>query len=453
MKQKPVSKTFSLISVFTGMMNGMKRMYQGFLALSRIKKVGVILLMLVIGWFGIQKISSSQKTTPVYQTAIVEKGTLVAAVSVSGQVSSAHSAEVTTQASGVVTGVYVKDGDTVKAGDKIAQLDLDLTGQQRSQQAYASYQSAQNNLETAKANLYTSQSTLLTEWESYMSKATNDTYENADDTPNAANRQLTDFVITQNDWLASEAKYKIQEKAIIQAQTSLSSAWYSYQQSSAIIVAPISGTITGLSLQPGTVITAQTNSSGGSSSQRIASVKTSAPPTISLNVTQIDAPKIKAGNKATLTFDAFGDKTFTGEVVSIDTIGTESSGVTMYPAIVKLDSPLEGLLPNMSASASIITATKDDVLLVPATALTTTNGQTTVRIIKNNEISQVEVETGLISDSQAEITSGVSEGDRIVTSMTTGTGNGTSASSPSVFSPFGRTGNGGGNRQIQMIGR
>lgn len=452
MKQKPVSKTFSFTSVCTGMMDGMKRVYQGFLTLPRIKKGGVILLILVIGWFGIQKISTSKKTTPVYQTAIVEKGTLVAAVSVSGQVSSANSAEVTTQASGVVTDVYVKDGDTVKAGDKIAQLDLDLTGQQRSQQAYASYQSAQNNLETAKANLYTIQSTLLTEWESYMSKATNATYENADDTPNTANRQLTDFVITQNDWLASEAKYKIQEKAIIQAQTSLSSAWYSYQQSSAIIVAPISGTITGLSLQPGTVITAQTNSSGGSTSQRIASVKTSAPPTISLNVTQIDAPRIKAGNKATLTFDAFGDKTFTGEVVSIDTIGTESSGVTTYPAIVKLDSPLEGLLPNMSASASIITATKDDVLVVPATALTTTNGQTTVRIMKNNEVSQVEVETGLISDSQAEIISGVSEGDIVVTSMTTATGNGTSASSPSVFSPFGRTGS-GGNRQIQMIGR
>ena len=66
MKQKPVSKTFSFTSVCTGMMDGMKRVYQGFLTLPRIKKGGVILLILVIGWFGIQKISTSKKTTPVY---------------------------------------------------------------------------------------------------------------------------------------------------------------------------------------------------------------------------------------------------------------------------------------------------------------------------------------------------------------------------------------------------
>jgi macrolide-specific efflux system membrane fusion protein len=451
MKKQSTVRSFSFASVISAIISGMKRIYQVFHGLSLVKKGAIIFIIAILAWFGVQTLNASKSETPTYQTATVEKGTLVAAVSVSGQVSGANSAEVTTQASGVVTAVYVKDGDTVKAGDVIAKLDLDLTGQQRSQQAYASYQSAQNNLETAKANLYTTQSTLLTEWESYMSKATNDTYENPDDSPNTANRQLTDFVITQNDWLASEAKYKIQEKAIIQAQTSLSSAWYAYQQSSASIVAPISGTVTGFSLQPGTVITAQTNSSGGSSSQRIASVKTNAAPTVSLNVTQIDAPKIKAGNKVTLTFDAFGEKTYTGEVVSVDTIGAESSGVTTYPAIVKLDAPLEGLLPNMSATASIIIATKDNVLLVPTTALTTTNGQTTVRVMKNKTVSQVTVETGLASDSQTEIISGLSEGDTIVTSVSTGSTK-TTTGTTSVFSPFGRTSS-GGNRQIQMIGR
>lgn len=431
----------------------MKWIRDWFLPLSWVKKGLIILPLVILGWFVYQKIAVTKNTTPVYQTTKVEKGTLISSVAVSGQVSNTNSAEVTTQASGVIKAVYVKDGDTVKAGDKIAQIELDLTGQQRAQQAYASYQSAQNNLETAKANLYTTQSTLLTEWESYMSKATNSTYENPDDSPNTGNRQLTDFVITQNDWLASEAKYKIQEKAIIQAQTSLSSAWLSYQQTSSIIVAPISGTITGLSLQQGTVITAQTNSSGGSSSQRIASIKTDAPPTISLNVTQIDAPKITAGNKATLTFDAFGEKTYTGEVVSIDTIGSETSGVTTYPAIIKLDAPLEGLLPNMSAAASIITATKDDVLIVPTTAILTQNGITSVRVMKNNQVSQVEVTTGIASDSETEILSGLSEGDIVVTSVNTSTPttNATSGQSTSPFNMLGRTG--GGGRQMQVIGR
>ncbi|HLD24584.1 MAG TPA: efflux RND transporter periplasmic adaptor subunit, partial [Patescibacteria group bacterium] len=310
----------------------MRKLAHWIWGLSKTKKALIVgLLALVL--FVTRYITSAKSTAPAYQTATVEKSNLIVSISVSGQVSSANSAEVTTQASGVVKTVYVKDGDTVKSGQKIADIDLDLIGQQRAKQSYASYLSAQNNVETAKANLFTSQSTMLTEWESYMSKAQNSTYENSDDSPNTSNRQLSDFVITRDDWLSAEAKYKVQEKTIVQAQTALSSAWYSYQQTSPTIVAPISGTITGLSLQPGNVITAQTNSSGGSSSQRIASVKTDAPPTVSLNITQIDAPKVKAGNKATLTFDAFPDKTFTGEVVSIDTIGSESSGVTTYPAI------------------------------------------------------------------------------------------------------------------------
>lgn len=430
-------------------MNGL---YRAFLGLSKSKKVLIIIIVLVIMGYGIGKISAAKKSAPTYQTTQATKDTLIVSLSVSGQVSSANSAEVTTQASGVIHTVFVKDGDVVKTGDKIAQIDLDLTGQQRSQAAYASYQSAQNNVDTAKANLYSTQSTMLTEWQQYMDKAQNTTYENPDDSPNAGNRQLTDFMTTQDDWLASEAKFKVQQHAITQAQTSLSAAWYSYQQSAPIIVAPISGTITGLSLQPESVITAQTNSSGGSSSQRIASVKTSAPPTVSLNLTQIDVPKIKAGNKATVTFDAFADKTFTGEVVSIDTIGSVTTGVTTYPAIIKLDTIVEGLLPNMSASATIITATKPDVLLIPATAVQIQNGTSTVQVMRNRKITTVEVTTGLTSDTQTEIVSGLNEGDEVVTAVNTAnTTRSTTNQSNSPFSPFGRSG--GGNRQIQMITR
>lgn len=424
------------------MIHSMKQFRDWFLKLSKTKKALIIVLIVVLGGVGIRQINVTKKSTPTYQTAQVEKGTLVVAISVSGQVSSANSAEVTTQASGVVKTVFVKDGDTVKTGDKIAQIDLDLTGQQRSQQAYASYQSAQNNVESAKASYYSMQSSMLTQWQSYMDKAQNSTYENSDNSPNTSNRTLTDFVTTQDDWLSSEGKFKVQEKAITQAETALSASWYSYQQASPTIVAPISGTVTGLSLQPGTVITAQTNSSGGSSSQRIASVKTEAAPTISLNVTQIDAPKIKAGNKATLTFDAFGDKTYTGEVISIDTIGSETSGVTTYPAIVKLDEPLEGLLPNMSATANIITATKDDVLLITSTAIVSENGTSYVRILKDKKVTQAEVTTGLSNDSQTEIVSGLTEGQTIVTSVANGSSTTKTSSSSSPFNMFG----GGGAR-------
>ena len=438
------------MTIVDGLRNMFSKLFQWFSQRSLVIKLLIVFLVITGGGITTHLTRSAGAKKTSYQTATVEKSTFIVSVSVSGQVSSANSAQVTTQASGVVKTVYVKDGNTVKAGDPIALIDLDLTGKQRSQQAYASYQSAQNNLANAKANLYTSQSTLLTEWETFMNLAQNNTYENTDGTPNTGNRQRVEFMTNNDDWLAAEAKYKVQEQAITQTTTALNSSWFTYQQSSPTIVAPISGIITGLSLQPGSVITPQTNSSGGSSSQRIASVKTDVPPTISLNITQIDAPKVKAGNKATLTFDAFPDKTFTGEVISIDTIGSESSGVTTYPAIIKLDTPLEGLLPNMSASADIITATKNDILLVPTTAIQTIDGASYVQVVRNKQVSRAEVTTGLASDTQTEIVSGLNAGDTIITS-TTNAAITTQSGQSSPFSPFGGSARGaGGGRQFMI---
>ncbi len=407
--------------------------------MTRIQKIAALILIALLVWFGISKIIDGSKTKTTYTTETVQKGNLIVSVSASGEVSTANSATVTTEASGVVTTLYVKNGDTVKVGDKIAEIELDLDGRQRSTQAYASYQTAKNNLDTAHANLYSAQSTMLTDWQQYMDKAQNSTYENADNSPNTSNRQLTDFVTTQDDWLATEAKYKVQQNAITQAQTALNNAWFSYQKTSPVIYAPISGVVTGLSLQKGAVITAQTTTTGGASAQKIASILTTATPIVTINITQIDVPKIAVGNKATVALDAFPDKTFAGTVISIDMVGTESSGVTTYPTVIKLDTDLTGILPNMSAEADIITDTRNDVLVVPAGAVQIQDGVSIVRVMKNGPPQTVTVETGLSSDTQTEIVSGLSEGDVVVTSTNA---NGTSAT-VTTSSPFGMFGSRG----------
>lgn len=409
-------------------------------------KILVIACLVGLVWFGYKTIRGSTSAKTQYQTETVTKGNLIVSVSASGQVSTANSATVTTEASGVVTKLYAKNGDAVKVGDKIAQIELDLDGRQRSTQAYASYQSAKNNLDTAKANLFSAQSTMLADWQQYMDKAQNSTYENTDDSPNTSNRQLTDFVITQDDWLATEAKYKVQQNAITQAQTALNTAWYSYQKASPVIYAPISGTVTGLSLQEGAVITAQTTTTGSASSQKIASILTTATPIVTINITQIDVPKIAIGNKATVTLDAFPDKTFAGTVVSIDMVGTTTSGVTTYPTVIKLDTDLVGILPNMSLQANIITAIRDDVLVVSSSAVQTQDGGSTVRVMKNNTPEIMAVETGLSSDTQTEIISGLFEGDMVVT----GTMSNGSSATTTTSSPFGMFGSRGSGGQIRV---
>jgi membrane fusion protein, macrolide-specific efflux system len=427
----------TIIAVFINMINK-------FFKLPLVTKIIIIVLIIGIGWFTFTKFSGKSSATPQYQTATVEKGTIIVTVSGSGQVSTANSVTVSTQASGVVKKLYVENGQQVKSGDPIAELDLDMTGNQRSSQAWASYLSAKNALDSSKANLYTSQADLFTNWQTYMNKAQNGTYQNGDGSPNTSNRQLTDYAITNDQWLASEAKYKIQINAINQAQVSLNNAWSSYQQVSPIIYAPIPGVVNGLSLQIGSVITAQSNTSGTSTAQKIASVLTEATPTITVNLTEIDVPKVKIGNKATITVDALTGKTYTGKVISIDTVGSVSSGVTNYPAVIKLDTNVPEMLTNMSAQANIITDSKDNVILVPASAVQTQNGESTVRVMKNGQVSQATVTTGLASDTQVEILSGISEGDNVVTSaITTGT---STSQTQSIFGGFGSRGVGGAAR-------
>jgi multidrug efflux pump subunit AcrA (membrane-fusion protein) len=139
---------------------------------------------------------------------------------------------------------------------------------------------------------------------------------------------------------------------------------------------------------------------------------------ISINLTEIDVPKVKLGNKVTVKFDALTDKTFTGSVISIDTAGSVSSGVTTYPTVIRLDSESDAILSNMAGSASIITQTKDNVLLVPVSAVQKqTDGSLYVRVMKDNKPVEKAIEVGLSSSSETEIISGLSEGEIVITSI------------------------------------
>ena len=410
-----------------------------------VKGIALIIILLAI-WQGFTFFSGKKTSAATYQTTVVSKGNLTVSVTGSGQVSTANNGTITTQASGVVSKVYVKDGDLVKAGDKIAELDLDIPGQQSAAQASSSYQSAKNNLENAKAAMYTTQSDMFVQWDKFYNTAINSTYQNSDGSPNTTTRALPAYMELSNTWLASESKYKTQQNVVYQSQTAVNAAWYGYQQTSPTIVAPISGTVSGLSLQEGSVIAQSTSSSNSTqSSTKIASIKTKAMPTVSVNLTELDVPRITIGDLATVKFDAFADKSFTGKVVSIDTSGAVSSGVTSYPTVIRLDTDSTVFLPSMAATATIIIDTKSDIVTVPTTSIQKTNGISTVRVLKNGQAQQVTVETGAYSSTDTEITNGLSEGDVVITSTATTTGTARTGTT-SVFSSFGRGGGLGGGR-------
>lgn len=403
----------------------------------RIRAALAVLILLGIGYL-FWRAKTNSSSNPQYQTATVEKGTIVSTVSASGQAVLSNVLPVTTQTGGLVAKVYVKDGDKVTKGQKIATITQNSESEKASKQAYASYISAKNSLFSAQNNLYSLDASM---W-SANQKFENDAV--------ARGLDVTDpTYIQENDaWLAAEAAYKNQQNVITSAQLSLTNAWLSYQEVSPQITAPATGVISNISIAEGMDLSSVSGSSStGSSSTQVAVIESDGNPVISLNVSEIDIPSIKSGQKATVTFDSLSGKTFTGKVVSVNKIGSVSSGVTNYPVLITLDTSSNEILPNMSASANIIIATKSDVLLIPSTAIQTQQGQDAVRVLNGKTVESVSVETGLSSDTQTEIVSGLTEGQTVVTGNVSAT---TSQSgSSSVFSrSFG-----GGNRVFTGGGR
>lgn len=406
------------------------------------KKGLIVMIFLIILIAVFLFFKNKNKTQNQYQTAKVTKETLIQSVSASGKIVSSSSYIVNTLATGVVKKIYVKNGDYVKKGEKILEIDLDFNGQKNYQQAWSNYLSAKNNLDSANATLYSLQSDLFSKWKTYFDLATSPHYQNSDGTPNLPERQnQIEFLTTEANWKAAEAKYKNQEQTINQLKVALNNAWLNYQSYSPVVLAQNDGIIQDLIYTEGMIID---NSSNNSSNIKIATIKSESLPIGQFSVSEIDALKIEPGQKATIVIDALPDKTFTGEVIAIDKTGEVNSSVVNYPLTIKFDSQTDEVLPNMSATANIIVNKKSNVLTVPSTAIINQGDLNYLRILKNGKIILTPVEIGISSDTKTEIISGVSEGDEVVVSIVSNSSNSNNNQSP--FSSFGI----GGGTRIRM---
>jgi multidrug efflux pump subunit AcrA (membrane-fusion protein) len=145
-----------------------------------------------------------------------------------------------------------------------------------------------------------------------------------------------------------------------------------------------------------------------------------------ITLNEVDVSKVQTGQKATLTFDALPDLTIAGSVSEVDSIGTVSQGVVSYSVKILFVTQDDRVKPGMSVSASIITATRVDVLTVPNAAVSngsvqvlsgvdpaSTGGTQGIPSATAPEIRPVQ--TGLVDDKTTEILSGLREGELVVT--------------------------------------
>ena len=217
-----------------------------------------------------------------------------------------------------------------------------------------------------------------------------------------------------------------QEIQVEQAENTLSEA--KAKLNDYFVRAPFAGVIAEVNAEKGDSVSSGTTLATLITKQRIAE--------ISLN--EVDVAKVKTGQKVNLTFDAIEGLEITGQVAEIDSIGTVTQGVVNYNVKIVFDTQDERIKPGMSVSASIITDVKQNVLLVPNSAIksqgnvyyvetlsgATPTSQTTANvsgITSNTAPNQQQIEIGSANDSYTEVTSGLKEGDTIISQTITGT--------------------------------
>ncbi|MDO8569701.1 MAG: efflux RND transporter periplasmic adaptor subunit [bacterium] len=266
--------------------------------------------------------------------------------------------------------------------------------------------------------------------------------------------------ITTGKQVLEDAKYKLDDIKNGSNPLDIRSSKLSLEQkqkalSDYSVRAPFAGIIASISVKRGDSVNSGTAVAILITKNKIAE--------ISLN--EIDVAKVKVGQKATLTFDAVLGLTISGVVTEIDSVGTVSQGVVTYNIKISFDTQDEHVKPAMSVSTSVITDVKQDVLVVPNSAVKSQGGASYVEMfdvpllpptdgligsVSKTIPNKIPVEVGLSNDSQTEIVSGLKEGDEIIIrtilSKTT-----TTTATPSLFgSPAtGNRGGGGGGLQAR----
>ncbi len=160
----------------------------------------------------------------------------------------------------------------------------------------------------------------------------------------------------QTDQLAIQEK----QGALAQAELALANT---------VVRAPFTGTVAALNVQRyQTIANNETVATMVSDNQSVV-----------ISVNEVDAAKLKVGQKATITFDALPNVSIGGTVSSINTIGTVSQGVVSYDATVTFDTPNPRVLPGMSATVNIVTDVTTG-LVVPVAAVQSSGGASYVKV-------------------------------------------------------------------------
>jgi macrolide-specific efflux system membrane fusion protein len=186
----------------------------------------------------------------------------------------------------------------------------------------------------------------------------------------------------------------------------------------ATLTAPVAGTVSALDM----TTNAQASSAGSGGKAGTITLVDTSQLRVDVSVSEVDVAKVKMGQEVTLQLDALPNRAVRGTVGGIAPTGTTSSGVVTYGVQIAVDpDQAAGLKPGMSATATIVTASKADALVVPNGAVHSLGQQRTVDVLgQDGRVSARPVQVGLVGDQMTEITAGLQPGELVVLPSPTG---------------------------------
>jgi HlyD family secretion protein len=418
--------------------------------MSRKKKILIgVGIVVVLGAIAFVNFKFRRQEGTAVNVETIRKRDLQAIVSASGKVQPHDSVNISADTVGRVTNLAVDEGDRVKKGQFLMQIDPKLLAS-AAEQAEASLAAARSSMEQLRVASESANAALKQAQDAYarqqqLWKGGLTTKETLD----TAEQQLR---MRQADANSAAKQIETQQLRMRQEQASLESAKYTL--SKVRIQSPIDGIITKRNIQEGETVVVGTMNNAGTVLLTIADMSNVE---AQVEVDETDIPNVSINQKAKITIDAMPGKTFTGHVVEIGnspiaaTAGTTSSTsqATNFLVKVKVDDIIPDLRPGFSCTAEITTALRKDVVSIPIQATTVRevildregnivrektgpgkrrptaptgdlpSGQQRkelegVFLIENDKAVFTPIKTGIAGEKYFEVISGVKEGDKVI---------------------------------------
>jgi HlyD family secretion protein len=377
------------------------------------KVVTIVVSLVLVGIVAAVVAAKSRDKAVAVQTEKVERADLVQLVSATGKVKPVVEVQISANVSGEIKKLGVKEGDAVKKGDFLVQLDPSRFAAAVAQ-AEAAVGSAEANAKLAAANREQAEAKLARMRELLNQKL-------------VAPEQ---FELVETQAKVGRATAEAAQGAVAQARAALDQA--KDELSKTVILSPMAGTVSRLDKEVGEIAMGSTFTK-----DVVMVVADLSAMEIVAEVNENDVPDVKLGDAAVIEVDAIKDVKFNGTVKDISRSATVSGVLsqeqtTNFDVKVGIAGDVARLRPGMSATVDIQVATKKAVLAVPIQSLTKRDPTQTgdrarnlarvreedlkdiVFKLEGGRAKAVVVATGISSESKIEVTGDLKEGDEVV---------------------------------------